>query len=530
MNVLSMGAPQSLDPQQQAVPPRSSKRKPFLNENLDASNSISKPNITNNGSTPKNEMKYIIEESQKDHDKQTSHISTSRRIRSNTVGWSSGSANNKNQFINTPHGASGHLTPSTSSATNSTSSGSNDLNVDKSNAYFKRLSTLPEKKPTYKQRNKVTLVSRKLLFSLSEMYSAIKRFNIIGNNDSAISEKMAVSLSLAKRQINNLVEVLENVERENDLDAPRSPDIVFKVFKKNIANFKEVIKHLLDNLVFFTDKVDVCFIRMLLLSVFGCFNELYNASVALDPEGSAITMKKPMISKVSSSPSLFSQPAKSLASKQLLIPKTSSKSQLAGARISVVDPKDAKLYASSQSAITTAQRVCKVVIETMNKQYANEIQGHQGAEELLHKCGKTQAYARKLDSALALLTRSAFDHSNSEEQYQSFITEQEQCKRIFLIDFDSFITTVIQILASFKDMMNDFPELRSLRADMSLLSRTSKELIAIFKPDATKNEIPMSSSTDSGNSVVTQPLPSSAASITFNVESPVMTKSMKGLP
>lgn len=412
-----------------AIPPRLAKRKPFIHED---------------------------HESLKEDEKGIPY----RRIRSNTVGWLS-----KSPLINVPQ-----VSPSLSSHPIPSSNPGGDLNLERSNAYFRRLLTLPEKKPSLKQRNKITHVLRKLLFSFSEIYSALKRFNVIGNTDSLVQERMASLLVMAKRQINSLVEVLEMTENGKEDESYKvgsNSETMLKVFRRNIQVFKELLHYMLENLQTFMDKVDVCFIRMLLLLVYGCLSELSNASAALAP-----SKPKPKVN-----------PAM-LARKQLAIP-TNLKSHLAGARISVVDPKDQKLYASSQSAITTAKRVCGNVSETLNKYYTQQaLASHIGAQELLYKCSQTQEYARKLDLALVLLTKSVFDHKHA-DQFDKFVIEQEKYKRVFLLDFDGFITTVIRILALFKVLMQDFPELRGLRGDMSTLSRSAKELIALFNPEKT---------------------------------------------
>lgn len=368
-----------------------------------------------------------------------------RRIRSNTVGWPSGGKTGSQLNIG--------------SSPVSSSSNSNDVNDERSNAYFRRLSTLPEKKPNLRLKFRLAEVARKLLFAFSEIYSGLKRFNVIGNNDKIIQEQMSKMLVSAKKQINDLVEVLETAEDKDY--TTRSRELVAKIIRKNITIFKDVTMFVTEKIDLFVEKADVCFIRMLLLSMFGTHNELYNAWSILNPTR-LMTMKK----------SATKHPGNLPVSKD---------SKLVGARISVIDPKDEKLYSSSQSAVNSVQRVSRLITETLNKPGSQALitpRNQALVEDLIFTSSTVIDVSRKLNSTLASLTNSKF---NSEEEYNTFMADQEKYKRIFLADIDKFISKVIKILEHCKRLMNDFPDLYALRGEMSLLSKTAKGLIEIFR-------------------------------------------------
>lgn len=118
-------------------------------------------------------------------------------------------------------------------------------------------------------------VSRKVLFSFSELHSSIRRFTGFCV-DKKITIKMVTLLYTTKSNIDSLVENLELME-----DKGGNVDQIVLSLQLSISSFKQIMILLTENFAIFVMKIDICFIRMLYLTVYGSFNELLNAYRAL---------------------------------------------------------------------------------------------------------------------------------------------------------------------------------------------------------------------------------------------------------
>ncbi|CAH2351493.1 hypothetical protein CLIB1423_03S07536 [[Candida] railenensis] len=114
-------------------------------------------------------------------------------------------------------------------------------------------------------------VSRKVLFSFSELHSSIRRFTGFCV-DKKITIKMVTLLYTTKSNIDSLVENLELME-----DKGGNVDQIVLSLQLSISSFKQIMILLTENFAIFVMKIDICFIRMLYLTVYGSFNELLNA-------------------------------------------------------------------------------------------------------------------------------------------------------------------------------------------------------------------------------------------------------------
>ena len=93
---------------------------------------------------------------------------------------------------------------------------------------------------------------------------------------------MVSYLYSTKSNIDSLVENLEIMEESGD-----NSEQIVQALHNCIGSFKSIMKLLHENIQSFVGNIEVCFIRMVYLSVFGSLNELQNAYLLLCPKASA---------------------------------------------------------------------------------------------------------------------------------------------------------------------------------------------------------------------------------------------------
>ncbi|GMM38869.1 hypothetical protein DASC09_062080 [Saccharomycopsis crataegensis] len=171
------------------------------------------------------------------------------------------------------------------------SSDSLNTTSNHSSEYFAKLTLLTEPSRTEQATAQVLKCSRKLLFAFSELYNALKKFTQFNNSGhTKTQEKFVTTLLISRKKIHKLAEALESCESDIDLDSlsfmtPRHEIIetVLTHVVNSVVTFRKLACLVKENLEQLTKSTDVCFLRMLILSVFGCFNEIYNASVIMKP-------------------------------------------------------------------------------------------------------------------------------------------------------------------------------------------------------------------------------------------------------
>lgn len=81
--------------------------------------------------------------------------------------------------------------------------------------------------------------------------------------------KMVSFLYSTKSNINSLVENLELMEESGN-----NSEQIAQALHSCIGSFRSIMKLLHENISVFVTNIDVCFIRMVYLSLYGSFNEL----------------------------------------------------------------------------------------------------------------------------------------------------------------------------------------------------------------------------------------------------------------
>ncbi|CAD1808701.1 RAM signaling pathway family protein [Candida parapsilosis] len=287
----------------------------------------------------------------------------------------------------------------------------------------------PPPPPQFKRRTNpnIVKVSRKVLFSFSELHSSIRRFTGFCT-DKKITMKMVSFLYTTKSNIDLLVENLEIME-ENGNNA----DQIAQILHTCISSFKSIMDLLQENLTKFVSRIDVCFIRMLYLSIFGSFNELRNAYILLTT--------KPKVGE----------------SKLKLTINTN-----VGSSFNEVDE---KLYATVESAIANAQTIFTELNKDVHRgasANAASVSSSVAAKvkDLGNVCGSSLDITKRLNTKLITI-RNNPSHAT---------------KKQFAEDTNQFLKSIVQILAAVKSIVVDIPILEDVRAPMSSLTKTAKEV------------------------------------------------------
>lgn len=364
----------------------------------------------------------------------------------------------------------------------------------KSNAYFKRLSTLqeiPADEPSHHtDSQKLTLdpkqiqtarsssnvpspsegsptkshnqhstkihshptiikVSRKILFSFSELHSSIRRFTSFCT-DKKVTMKMVSFLYSTKSKIDSLVENLELMEESGN-----NSEQIAQALHSCIGSFRSIMKLLHENISVFVTNIDVCFIRMVYLSLYGSFNELQNAYLIL--------VVKPNVKTPTDA-------------KQKLSINTSVKDSF--------EEVDEKLYNAIESATSSTQAIFSELNKAINKgaTTANDGAIHPSVaskiKELTNCCSSTLEVIKRLNTKLITISNNP-----------SITT-----KKLFAEDINQFIKNMVSTLAAVKAIVKDIDILDDIRASMSNLTKIAKEVTYLLELSSYKSLLPDSSS------------------------------------
>ncbi|KAF6057986.1 RAM signaling pathway family protein [Candida parapsilosis] len=193
-----------------------------------------------------------------------------------------------------------------------------------------------------------------------------------------------------------------------------------------------------ENLTKFVSRIDVCFIRMLYLSIFGSFNELRNAYILLTT--------KPKVGE----------------SKLKLTINTN-----VGSSFNEVDE---KLYATVESAIANAQTIFTELNKDVHRgasANAASVSSSVAAKvkDLGNVCGSSLDITKRLNTKLITI-RNNPSHAT---------------KKQFAEDTNQFLKSIVQILAAVKSIVVDIPILEDVRAPMSSLTKSPKRLPTCWK-------------------------------------------------
>ncbi|KAG2731962.1 hypothetical protein G9P44_004379 [Scheffersomyces stipitis] len=300
----------------------------------------------------------------------------------------------------------------------------------------------------------IVKVSRKVLFSFSELHSSVRRFTGFCA-DKKVTMKMVSLLYTTKSNIDSLVENLEIME-----ETGTNLDQIVASLHVCISSFKAIMTLLSENFASFVDKIDVCFIRMLYLTLYGSFNELLNAYRTLVP-----AVQKP--------PPKFNVPVTAAATES-----TKQKLSINTTHFDH-DDVDEKLYVTIDSATTTAQNIFSELNKAINKSAIASASSSDPA---------TNASVANKVNELTNVCVSFFDITKRLKTKLITIRNNpsQTTKKSFGEDINLFIKSIVQTLACVKGIVKDLPILDDIRASMSTLTKTAKEVTYMLEVSSYK--------------------------------------------
>lgn len=340
--------------------------------------------------------------------------------------------------------------------------------------------------------------SRKILFSFSELHSSVRRFTGFCI-DKKITIKMVSYLYTTKSNIDSLVENLEIVEENGD-----NIDQINVHLHACISSFKSIMDLLSENFSTFVMKIDVCFIRMLYLTLYGSFNELLNAHKML-----ASTLGLQASTTTHSNAASTSQPP-SLDSKHSTKPLSINTNNIG----SDTDDIDEKLYGSIEIATSNAQIVFSELTKALSKTsiasaVSNSTNSGQSnnhtvatkVKELTNVCVSSMDITKRLKTKLITIRNNP----------------SQTTKKLFWDDINLFLKAIIQTFSSVKGVMKDLPILNDVRSFMANLTKTTKDVTIMLEASSYRS---MSSESASSSTSALPPQLPSIASVS-NIFTPI---------
>lgn len=325
----------------------------------------------------------------------------------------------------------------------------------------------------------VLKVARKVLYSFSEVHSSIKRFTGFCS-DRRVTLKVVPLLHMTKGNIDSLVETMEAVE-----DNAENQDAIMNAVHACITTFKQIFEIVIENFPSFVAKIDVCFIRMVYLTLYGSLNEVQNAYKLLNPFGLSAKVPATLARNQSGLALPTLDPKKQLqsaaAAEEFLAINGDQNGVQAESEQMGAEGIDEKLYQCIDLATANAQIVFSELTKAIGKSAiasanTNGTQPMNPAvstkfKELANVCISSMEITKRLTSKLSTIR-----------------TNQTQAmRRLFWDDTNLFLKAILQTFSSVKGIMKDAPILNEVRQSMASLTKTTKDLTIFLEASSYKS-------------------------------------------
>lgn len=317
----------------------------------------------------------------------------------------------------------------------------------------------PPKRPFGQNSTLIVKVSRKILFSFSELHSSVRRFTGFCI-DKKITIKMVSLLYTTKSNIDSLVENLEILEEDGD-----NFDAITNALHVSISSFKSIMTLLSENFHNFVAKIDVCFIRMLYLTIYGSFNELLNAYRILVPAPKLASLTT---SVSSLDPKVSSKPGLTINTSTTTINGAISAPAVTAAVSTDTEDIDEKLYQTVELATTKAQVVFSELTKAISKSALASTNNPQSinnsvaskVKELTNICITSMDITKRLKTKLVTIRNNP----------------STPTKKLFWDDVNQFLKAIVNTLGPVKIIMRDLPILNDARTAILNLTKTTKDI------------------------------------------------------
>lgn len=316
-------------------------------------------------------------------------------------------------------------------------------------------------------------VARKMLFSFSEVHLSVKRFTGFCS-DRKVSMKVVPLLHTTKGNIDFLVETLEAAEDKGENQAS-----IMDAVQTCIISFKQIFSLISENFATFVAKIDVCFVRMVYLTLFGSFNEMQNAFKLLLK--TSTPQKIPLARNLSSlaldGKSRILQPTfdeSANPNQDAVLNNPNADSSISPTEI------DEKLYQAIALATTNAQIVFGQLTKSINKSAIASANTNSTQMNLTVSAKfkeLTSVCLSSMDITKRLITKLSTIRSN----------QTQQNRKLFWDDINLFLKAIIQTFSSVKAIMKDVPILNEVRQSMAHLTKTTKDLTLLLEVSSYKS-------------------------------------------
>lgn len=321
-------------------------------------------------------------------------------------------------------------------------------------------------------------VARKMLFSFSEVHLSVKRFTGFCS-DRKILMRVVPLLHTTKGNIDSLVEALEAVEDQGENQA-----LIMDAVQTCIISFKQIFTMISENFATFVSKIDVCFVRMVYLTLFGSFNEMQNAfkllSLAAVPQKSMALSKNQSYLALSNTESKLRGPSQTLLEESTNIAHDNNSAVSNPDNGISAEEIDEKLYQAIALATADAQTVFSQLTNSMNKSAvatANSASTQVNLtvstkfKELTSVCMSSMDITKRLIAMLSTIR----------------VNQTPQNRKLFWDDINLFLKAIIQTFSSVKTIMKDAPTLNEVRQSMAHLTKTTKDLTLLLEVSSYKS-------------------------------------------
>lgn len=307
--------------------------------------------------------------------------------------------------------------------------------------------------------------SRKLLFLFSEVHSSVRRFSTFFV-DKKVTLRIVISLHSTKSTIDSLVETLELTEENGE-----NINQIYSCLNLCISSFRSIMSLLGEYFSVAAIKIDSCFIRMLYLTLYGAFHELYNSYriLAKAPQRNLnLRQNLPFkMSNVNNSTSL--DPKQPGAKQQHLTVNTDINNDL--------NEIDEKLYTALEITTSNAQ----VVFSELNKAISKSaVASATGNPPSLPSISPSVASKVKELTSICVLS---MDITKRLKQKLNIVRQDTSLsvKKAFWDDINSFLKSIIQTFSAVKSVMKDMPILNEIRSSMATLSKDTKDVTILLE-------------------------------------------------
>lgn len=322
-------------------------------------------------------------------------------------------------------------------------------------------------------------VARKMLFSFSEVHLSVKRFTGFCS-DKKILMRVVPLLHTTKGNIDSLVETLEAVEDQGENQA-----LIMDAVQTCIISFKQIFTLISDNFTTFVSKIDVCFVRMVYLTLFGSFNEMQNAFKLLTqiptPQKSLTLSRNQSYLALNNTDTKLRPAPQSLPEENASIVQDTNNAVSSAENNISAEEIDKKLYQAIALATADAQTVFSQLTNSMNKSAIASANSSSGPvinlavstkfKELTSVCISSMEITKRLIGMLSTIR-----------------TNQAPLNRkLFWDDINLFLKAIIQTFSSVKAIMKDVPTLNEVRLSMAHLTKTTKDLTLLLEISSYKS-------------------------------------------